>query len=561
MQYSDYPAEGPGEGEDFAEIPSFRAQDFDDFDGEEGSILSEGSDERPLEEEAALPAKETTRQHTPYVAVPELVKQFVSYFYRHIKERNVYDIQGMYETGFNKITEKYFKQSPWPMAESIAPLVQHDPLFLVLYKELYFRHIYSKMNPTLEQRFDSWKNYCDLFNYLLNSNPQDLHLPIQWLWDITDEFIYQFQSFSQYRSKLKTKSGEELNALKNNPQVWNVTTVITILQSLISKSNIVAVLQKEKGESPANHTLLQLIGYFSIIGLLRVHCLLGDYYLAAKTIEPIDLQNKQGLFSQVPACHITLYYYIGFVYLMMRRYVDAVKIFSSVLVFISRTKQYHSRSYQYENLMKKNEQMYGLLAICLSLCPQRVDESVHALLREKYSDKMTKMQKGDETVYEELFTAACPKFINAASPNYTLLLEDPSKYPALNYNQEAVKLQTKLFLSEVKQQSLLPTIRSYLKLYTTIGTQKLADFLETDQKTFRTQLLCYKHKTRGLVWNGGSPLNGEMASYSDVDFFLEKDMVHINDTKTQRRYSEFFIRHTEKLLNLSSRYSQPTPTE
>jgi translation initiation factor 3 subunit L len=288
---------------------------------------------------------------------------------------------------------------------------------------------------------------------------------------------------------------------------------------------------------------------------------LGDYYLAVKTIENIDLQNKQGLFTQVPACHITLYYYTGFVYMMMRRYVDAIKTFGSVLVFISRTKQYHSRSYQYENLMKKNEQMYGLLAICLSLCPQRVDESVHPILRERYSDKMVRMQKGEEAVFEELFNLSCPKFINASSPNYALLLEDASKYPALNYNQEAVRLQTKWFLNELKQQGLLATIRSYLKLYTTIGTQKLADFLETDEKTFRTQLLCYKHKTRGLVWTGGSPLSGEIVSYSDVDFFVEKNMVVINDTKTQRRYSDFFIRHTEKLLNLSSQHSHGGHTE
>lgn len=42
-----------------------------------------------------------------------------------------------------------------------------DPLFLTLYKELYYRHIYSKLTPTLQQRFESYENYCDLFNYIL----------------------------------------------------------------------------------------------------------------------------------------------------------------------------------------------------------------------------------------------------------------------------------------------------------------------------------------------------------------------------------------------------------
>lgn len=92
-------------------------------------------------------------------------------------------------------------------------------------------------------------------------------------------------------------------------------------------------------------------------------------------------------------------------------------------------------------------------------------------------------------------------------------------------------------MNEVKQSMLVPTIRSFLKLYTTIPVAKLAAFLEMDEKsfrlkstellylltaTFRKQLMCFKHKTRGLVWNGGAPLNGTLQPYSDVDFYLDK---------------------------------------
>jgi len=64
----------------------------------------------------------------------------------------------------------------------------------MLYKELYYRHIYAKLTPTLEQRFESFENYCDLFNFILNSDePVQIELPNPWLWDIIDEFIYQFQ--------------------------------------------------------------------------------------------------------------------------------------------------------------------------------------------------------------------------------------------------------------------------------------------------------------------------------------------------------------------------------
>jgi translation initiation factor 3 subunit L len=60
------------------------------------------------------------------------------------------------------------------------------------------------------------------------------------------------------------------------------------------------------------------------------------------------------------------------------------------------------------------------------------------------------------------------------------------------------------------------------------------------------QLLCYKHKTRNLVWNIGSPSNGEWSSSSDVDFYVDGDMIHIQDTKVTRRYTEFFLRHINK---------------
>jgi translation initiation factor 3 subunit L len=43
-----------------------------------------------------------------------------------------------------------------------------DQVFLTLYRELYYRHIYSHLTPTLEQRFQSYENYCDLFNYILS---------------------------------------------------------------------------------------------------------------------------------------------------------------------------------------------------------------------------------------------------------------------------------------------------------------------------------------------------------------------------------------------------------
>lgn len=62
-------------------------------------------------------------------------------------------------------------------------------------------------------------------------------------------------------------------------------------------------------------------------------------------MEHVDL-SKKGLFTRVTSCHISVFYYVGWAYLMTRRYVDAIKTFSNILFYIARTKQYHTRSYQ-----------------------------------------------------------------------------------------------------------------------------------------------------------------------------------------------------------------------
>jgi len=62
-----------------------------------------------------------------------------------------------------------------------------------------------------------------------------------------------------------------------------------------------------------------------------------------------------------------------------------------------RTRLYHTRSYQYESIVKKTEQMYALLGLCVALYPQRVDDGVLAALREKLADKYSRLLRGSVT--------------------------------------------------------------------------------------------------------------------------------------------------------------------
>lgn len=78
-----------------------------------------------------------------------------------------------------------------------------------------------------------------VYTCLDSDGPVNLELPNQWLWDIIDEFIYQFQSFSNYRDRLKSKTEEEIALLRDNPQIWSTYSVLNVLYSFISKSRII----------------------------------------------------------------------------------------------------------------------------------------------------------------------------------------------------------------------------------------------------------------------------------------------------------------------------------
>jgi translation initiation factor 3 subunit L len=131
---------------------------------------------------------------------------------------------------------------------------------------------------------------------------------------VIDEFIYQFNSFCTYRQRVakKAQNEEEIQILRENPQTWGCYSVLNVLYSLIQRSQMNEQLAAIKaGQDPnevageyGSRPLYRMLGYFSIIGLLRVHCLLGDFTLALKTLDDIEL-NKKAVFAKVMAAHFT----------------------------------------------------------------------------------------------------------------------------------------------------------------------------------------------------------------------------------------------------------------
>jgi len=502
-------------------------------------------------------------------SIPEPVDTFLGNLEKCFETRNVPELKKLYEDDFNKLTEKHYnKSNKWPSVEGVQLALNRDPkdegdIVIVFYKELYYRHIYAKMQPGYGDRKGSWENYTKLLNLIIleleEGEELSIALPAQWIWDLLDEFVYHYQTYCNARNKAAKKLNDnEIRQFKENPDVFETKTVLNVLHAIIRASLIEEFLAnpenpgKRKGAFTSES--VRLFGYFGLMQLLRMHSILGDYHLAMKTIEKMDFAVEVPLFYQIPACHVTLFYYMGFAYLMMRRYFDSIRTFNDILAFLAKTTGVNSMSYQHDAMVKKQEQMYALLLLALALCPRPLDEGIERTIRDKtdYRDKQARLQRGEELCFEELFQYACPKFVSPASPDF-------DNTEGFNPN-EAHQRQMKLFLSEVKQQQFLPKIGAYMKLYTAISTSKLATLCEMDEEALRDQLMCVMHKTRQKVRSNPqreAPLAGETQSCSEVDFYLDGDMVHINAQREERPHSEVFLEHILKYQDLLKKMSKP----
>jgi len=492
------------------------------------------------------------------VAVPKLVQDFCVFFYVHIRERNIREIYSMYSVTFPTLSDRFFKGGSWPRAEAIAHLVDNDHVYLALYKELYFRHIHANGSASLDQRKESFANYTDLFNIILHSN-LNMQLPNGWLFDMIDEYIFQWQSYLQYRGKLLGKTLEEIQALKAHDQsgMWDSKTVVGTLEQLVAVSRIREELSSDGGQSLyasegyslTSSNVLRMLGYFSLIGLLRVHCTLGNHEEGLRALAPINPHVRAGLFAtKIPMASITLAYYSGFAYLMMNRYFDAASMFNFGVSYVSRVKSQMSRtSAGHNQMLKKNEQMYAALAITCSLCSvaqKKLDEAAASSLREKYGDKIRQMSSGSTNTYEDLFNYACPRYVTQSPPEWS--------DAACNTNYQATRAQLGVFMQTVEERKHLPALKQVLKLYSSIPVSKLALITEMDEAEVNKQLELLRETSKVLTWVSGGATDGEMAYCGDLEFSIENGVVIGKEAKVQAVGGDFLLGHITKLSQIAA---------
>ncbi|CAN0561971.1 unnamed protein product, partial [Ectocarpus sp. 12 AP-2014] len=162
--------------------------------------------------------------------------------------------------------------------------------------------------------------------------------------------------------------------------------------------------------------LHQMAGYFAIVGMSRLQCLLGDYYECIKVLAAIDITDKNELFAGNMLAFVTVNHHAGLAFLMLKRYKDSARILSEALVHVGRANrsgQLQRSGYQ-DEVPKTADKMMALMAIATSLAPgAKIDEQMQSKMQDTHRDKLAKMAKGDDQAFRDLFSWASPKFVSS----------------------------------------------------------------------------------------------------------------------------------------------------
>lgn len=69
----------------------------------------------------------------------------------------------------------------------------------------------------------------------------------------------------------------------------------------------------------------------------------------------------------------------------------------------------------------------------------------------------------------------------------------------------------------------LPDLKKFLKLYTSVTSEKLAQLLDTDVSTLMAVLTSMQKRIIQKRWVAGEAISGQDAATTDIDFRLDKD--------------------------------------
>ena len=253
--------------------------------------------------------------------ITEEVRQFLLRFKENVNRGNAKLLYQSYNA-FQSITEKIYQVSTWPTDSDVINDLRikniadkKTKIFLYLYRELYYRHAFNKCDISYETMHDSFQNYINLFNTLLDfydANKKFAEIPNVWLWDMINSFVSQFLYYHQWRSDAKDQHAnmqsllDQYQGQAQKLKKWNVADVLRYLHYFVHAAKIRIRYNEPPDDSKESKAktptiMMQMLGFFSLIGLCRIHNILGDYRTAIDVMNPVDLKAKVQFFSHILA--------------------------------------------------------------------------------------------------------------------------------------------------------------------------------------------------------------------------------------------------------------------
>ena len=482
-------------------------------------------------------------------ALPRALTDFVFDLHDSVTLSQITDEQvKLYETDFRDLSAKYFSNQPWPSPESVASECSGDPLFLALYREMTHRHWHQVSRPTLRDRIDGWQVYRELFEEMLEST--SFYVIPSWIFDILNEFVYQFQGFCQVRSALYAtarKHGlvgadgslqpaqgnppsnllENLTVLKNSTDAWDIDSVYGYLNRLSSLG------WPKSGSSSQISPAATYLSIFVAVARSRLECLMGDYVQSLQALIPLtvhgdfviekdDNSTVTDVLNSVFGARLSVAYHAGVSLLMLRRHKDAIKTIGDMCTFMQRgfkTGQLRKLP-GLDQFNKQYDRMLSLLAILNHICPTQgiLDDQLVRLIREKHGARLESASS-----FEEWFQS--PKFVSV-DPNHNL-----------------ARQQVQLYAQEMEPAIANLQLRSYLKLYTSLPVEKLAKFYDESVESFLPRLLSYKLRTRQFERGPeDSFMQGSWKGCLDIHYYVMGNEVNIDEAEKQRRFENYFVK-------------------
>ena len=364
------------------------------------------------------------------------------------------------------------------------------------------------------------------------------------------EYVYQFQGFCQYRTQLGLRSPDELQQLEANRDIWVLPVVLKTLQDLY-------ISGKQQENQPEPHYVLSFFSCFASVELARVECLVGDYSTSLQSLSPANLGSRVELISQIPTCHVNVYYHAGVAQLMLRRHTEALDTFSDIiLAFVSSIKATPGdRRGAHTPLVKTLDKILSLLTVAYSLSPgYRINEQVKELVESKLGDKYRRLISGDVTLMSDIFEGACPKFICSIVPNYSVIE---------NLNQEAFSNQVSTFTKDAGQLLSILKIRSYLRVYKSIELSKVAQMTSVSEEEIKNQLQALQQRTTQYLPSTDGKSAATRVSTSDVQFTLvdnvlmiEEDVRNSKNDSAERFFKSSIRKHVDIMNDLNRCFRQ-----